>query len=169
MSFNSSSYYTRGTLTIFSDLVRHFRRLGAELCHFGKRLGNAKNNIKIEWQGMPSAEDAVNPAKFDQQQRLPVQGLRLHVSHHQLEPAQQNAGAKETCSRRYLLRSIARLRLFRREVHRKVRSCRAGRRWTARSRSCGNKATGATFPLLRLLRAPECASDGTLSASVIYL
>ena len=31
-----------------------------------ERLGNANDNIKLEWQGTPSAEDAVNPAKFDQ-------------------------------------------------------------------------------------------------------
>ncbi len=36
----------------------------AELCRFRERLGNANDNIKLEWQGTPSAEDAVNPAKF---------------------------------------------------------------------------------------------------------
>jgi hypothetical protein len=33
----------------------------AEQCRFRERLGNANDNIKLEWQGTPSAEDAVNP------------------------------------------------------------------------------------------------------------
>ncbi len=40
----------------------------AELCRFRERLRNANDNIKLEWQGTPSAENALNPAKFDQHQ-----------------------------------------------------------------------------------------------------
>ncbi len=35
----------------------------AGLCRFSERLGNANDNIKLEWQGTPSAEDAVNPSR----------------------------------------------------------------------------------------------------------
>ncbi len=37
-----------------------------ELCRFREKLGTTNANIKLEWQGTPSTEDAVNPAKFDQ-------------------------------------------------------------------------------------------------------
>jgi hypothetical protein len=52
----------------------------AELCRFRERLGNANNNIKLEWQGTPSAEDALNPAKFDQHQHRQVNFLDLDIT-----------------------------------------------------------------------------------------
>jgi len=51
----------------------------AELCRFRERLGNANDNIKLEWQGTPSAEDAINPAKFDQYQHRQVKFLDLDM------------------------------------------------------------------------------------------
>jgi len=182
-----------------------------------QRLGNANDNIKLEWLGTPSAEDTVNPARFDQHQhrqvnfldlaitimysersadfafkvyrkpgtayaylpygsyharhvfrgwlkaemhrllthssspavwleecvvfyshlrnteRLPVQGYRLDFSHSQLEPAQQNAGAKESCIRRSFLRSVPRQRLL--EQKRAGKCGATGGDWTSRSRS----------------------------------
>ncbi len=44
----------------------------AELCRFRERLWNANDNVKLEWQGTPSAEDAINPAKLDQHQNHQV-------------------------------------------------------------------------------------------------
>jgi hypothetical protein len=41
-------------------------------------MGN--DNIKLEWQGTPSAEDAVNPAKFDQYQHRQVNFLDLDIT-----------------------------------------------------------------------------------------
>jgi hypothetical protein len=52
----------------------------AELCRFRETLGNANDNIKLEWQGTPSAEDAVNPAKFDQHQHSQVNFLDLNIT-----------------------------------------------------------------------------------------
>ena len=52
----------------------------AELCRFRERLGNANDNIKLEWQGTPSAEDALNPAKFDQHQHRQVNFLDLDIT-----------------------------------------------------------------------------------------
>ena len=37
-----------------------------ELCRFRARFGTANDNIKLEWQGTPSSDDATDPAKFDQ-------------------------------------------------------------------------------------------------------
>jgi hypothetical protein len=52
----------------------------AELCRFRERLGNANDNIKLEWQGTPSAEDAVNPARFDQHRHRQVNFLDLDIT-----------------------------------------------------------------------------------------
>ena len=52
----------------------------AELCRFRERLGNANDNIKLGWQGTPSAEDALNPAKFDQHQHRQVNFLDLDIT-----------------------------------------------------------------------------------------
>mmetsp|Transcript_40948 Transcript_40948/g.85450 ORF Transcript_40948/g.85450 Transcript_40948/m.85450 type:complete len:573 (-) Transcript_40948:730-2448(-) len=52
----------------------------AELCRFREKLGNANENIKLEWQSTPSAEDAVNPAKFDQHQHRQVNFLDLDIT-----------------------------------------------------------------------------------------
>jgi hypothetical protein len=52
----------------------------AELCRFRETLGNANDNIKLEWQGTPSAEDAINPAKFDQHQHRQVNFLDLDIT-----------------------------------------------------------------------------------------
>jgi hypothetical protein len=52
----------------------------AELCRFREKLGNANDNIKLEWQGTPSAEDAVNPAKFDQYRHRQVNFLDLDIT-----------------------------------------------------------------------------------------
>jgi hypothetical protein len=51
-----------------------------ELCQFRWRLENANNIIKLEWQGTPSAEDAFNPAKFDQYQYRQVNFLDLDIT-----------------------------------------------------------------------------------------
>ena len=52
----------------------------AELCRFRETLANANDSIKLEWQGTPSAEDAVNPAKFDQHQHRQVISLDLDIT-----------------------------------------------------------------------------------------
>ena len=52
----------------------------AELCRFRDKLGNANDNIKLEWQGTPSAEDAINPAKFDQHQHRQANFLDLDIT-----------------------------------------------------------------------------------------
>ena len=52
----------------------------AELCCFRERFGNANNNIKLEWQGTPSAENAIDPAKFDQHQHRQVNFLDLDIT-----------------------------------------------------------------------------------------
>jgi hypothetical protein len=52
----------------------------AELCRFRERFGNANDNIKLEWQGTPSAVDAINPAKFDQHQHRQVNFLDLDIT-----------------------------------------------------------------------------------------
>ena len=52
----------------------------AELCRFRERFGNANDNIKLEWQGTPSAENAINPAKFDQHQHRQVNFLDLYIT-----------------------------------------------------------------------------------------
>jgi hypothetical protein len=52
----------------------------AELCRFREKLGNANDNIKMEWQGTPSTEDTVNPAKFDQYQHRQVNFLDLDIT-----------------------------------------------------------------------------------------
>ncbi len=36
----------------------------AELCRFREKFGMGNDHIKLEWQGSPSAEDAVNPANL---------------------------------------------------------------------------------------------------------
>jgi hypothetical protein len=36
----------------------------AELCKFRAKFGNANSDIKLEWQGTPSAMNAEDPAKF---------------------------------------------------------------------------------------------------------
>ncbi len=51
-------------------------------------------------QRLPVATEATRRSRGYPQQRLPVPGYRPHVSHNRFEPAQQNAGAKETCGRR---------------------------------------------------------------------
>ncbi len=52
----------------------------AELCRFSEKLGNENDNIKREWKGTPSAEDAVNPAKFDQYRHRKVNFLDLNIT-----------------------------------------------------------------------------------------
>ena len=49
------------------------------LCRFRARLGTANANIKLEWQGTPSAVDAVDPAKFDQYKHRRVNFLDLNI------------------------------------------------------------------------------------------
>jgi len=51
-----------------------------DLFRFRERLGNANDNIKLEWQGTPSAEDAVNPARFDQYRHRQVNFLDLDIT-----------------------------------------------------------------------------------------
>ncbi len=53
--------YIEGIFFILSGSI-------AELCRFREKLGNANDNIKLEWQGTPSVENAINPAIFDQHQ-----------------------------------------------------------------------------------------------------
>ena len=53
---------------------------GSSACRFRETLANANDNIKLEWQGTPSAEDAVNPAKFDQHQHRQVISLDLDIT-----------------------------------------------------------------------------------------
>jgi hypothetical protein len=47
------------------DILLIWSGSSAELCRFRERLGNANDNIKLEWQGTPSADGALNPAEFD--------------------------------------------------------------------------------------------------------
>jgi len=51
----------------------------AELCRFRAQFGSANDNIKLEWQGTPSSEDATDPAKFDQDQHRRVSFLDLDI------------------------------------------------------------------------------------------
>jgi hypothetical protein len=51
-----------------------------ELCRFRERLGNANDNIKPVWQDTPLAEDAVNPARFDQYRHHQVNFLDLNIT-----------------------------------------------------------------------------------------
>lgn len=50
-----------------------------ELCRFRAKFGTANSNIKLEWQGTPSATDAENPAKFNQHQHCRVNFLDLDI------------------------------------------------------------------------------------------
>jgi hypothetical protein len=52
----------------------------AELCRFRERYSNASDSIKLEWQGTPSAEDAIEPAKFDQHEHRQVNFLDLDIT-----------------------------------------------------------------------------------------
>ncbi len=52
----------------------------AELCRFRERLWNANDNIKLEWQVTPLANDAVYPAEFDQHQHRHVNFLDLCIT-----------------------------------------------------------------------------------------
>jgi hypothetical protein len=51
-----------------------------ELCRFREKFGTANDNIKLEWQGTPSTEEAINPAKFDQHQHRQVNFLDLDIT-----------------------------------------------------------------------------------------
>jgi hypothetical protein len=62
------------------DIFMIWSGSSAELCRFRETLGNANDNINLEWQGTPSAEDAVNPAKFDQHQHRQVNFLDLDIT-----------------------------------------------------------------------------------------
>ena len=62
------------------DILLIWSSSAAELCRFREKLGNANDNIKLEWQGTPSAEDAINPAKFDQHQHRQVNFLDLDIT-----------------------------------------------------------------------------------------
>ena len=101
------------------------------------------------------------------QQSLPIQGHRLHVSHNQLEPAFKNAGAEETCDRRYLLCSVPRLRCL--QQKRAGECVAAGGDGPLARGAAGTRPGARHLPPTRLLRAPERAPDGIYSASVIYL
>jgi hypothetical protein len=52
----------------------------AELCRFREKLGNENDNIKLKWQGTPLAEDAINPAKFDEQQHRQMHKMLTHTN-----------------------------------------------------------------------------------------
>ena len=54
----------------------------AELCRFRSKLGTANKNIKLEWQGFSSVEDATNPARFcrDQHSKLNVLDLCIQTA-----------------------------------------------------------------------------------------
>jgi hypothetical protein len=71
----------------------------AELCRFRERLGNANDNIKLEWPGTSSAEDAVNPAKFDQHQHRQVNFLDLDIT---LMYSPESDTAKPATAKAYL-------------------------------------------------------------------
>ena len=62
------------------DILLIWSGSSAEPCRFRERFGNANDNIKLEWQGTPSAEDAINQAKFDQHQHRQVNFLDLDIS-----------------------------------------------------------------------------------------
>jgi hypothetical protein len=61
------------------DLFLIWSGSAEELCRFRDKFGKANANIKLEWQGTPSAEDATNPAKFDQLQHRKVNFLDLDI------------------------------------------------------------------------------------------
>ena len=51
----------------------------AELCHFRAKLNNANMHIKLEWQGTTSAEDAIDPRKYNPLGLLHVNFLDLDI------------------------------------------------------------------------------------------
>ena len=51
----------------------------AELCRFRSKLGTANANIKLEWQGFSSVEEATNPARFSSDQHSKVNFLDLCI------------------------------------------------------------------------------------------
>ena len=51
----------------------------AELCLFYARFGSANYNMKLEWQSILSAVDAINPARFAQDQHKRVSFLNLDL------------------------------------------------------------------------------------------
>ena len=61
------------------DLLLIWSGSSAELCRFRARFGTANASINLEWQGTPSAIDAVNPDKFDLVQHRRVNFLDLDI------------------------------------------------------------------------------------------
>ena len=62
------------------DILLIWSGSSAELCRFRAMFANANANIKLEWQNIPTAVDAANPAIFDQHQHSRVNFLDLDIS-----------------------------------------------------------------------------------------
>jgi hypothetical protein len=85
-----------------------------ELCRFHEKFGTANDNIKLEWQGTPSTEEAINPAKFDRHQHHQVHFLDLDITV-LYSPGSEDFAFKVYRKQRYCLRLSA-LRIIPREA-----------------------------------------------------
>jgi hypothetical protein len=65
-----------------------------------QEMGMTDDNIKLEWRGAPSAEVAINPAKFDQNQHRQPYFLDLDINLLNLSrtrPDLQISNSRSTC------------------------------------------------------------------------